>query len=356
MRFLKKYRFQVGKKMDFQNLFAAIDGFLRENGLHYNSMGYDLLDMDLEEMGVKSNCLKLVEKMPQFGPVERIEEQYSDKFRLSNMDNPLHLCDEASVRWLGSKIPRPYNFFQTNIYYRNISFYTGTTEEDDNLSNIRLCRDSRGPQSTVIFMTIEVTDRKTNLGADDYAASLSTWLGNPKFGCEVKVCMDDAEKKRYEQWKAEAKSIVEAAKLDIYGRCDAAREEMLCEFQDFEEKRFQIGTIIQRIGKRHGFDQYTHVPGDFSYISKRVTGGNYLRLEFGSFSGCGGYEAGLILSGPGFSYKFSNFSGAPENSKEAQWYISRLFEIIDYFEAEYMSRILALYPDAPDWLPMCLDA
>ena len=78
MRIYKYYRFLVGRKMEFKDLFASVDAFLKDRGIHYDSMGYNL-----EALG--DCCQKLVQKMPQFAPIEVIEGPYSTSFRLTNL-------------------------------------------------------------------------------------------------------------------------------------------------------------------------------------------------------------------------------------------------------------------------------
>lgn len=363
MRFFKEYRFQVGRKMEFKDLFGAVDTFLAEHNLSYASMGYDLAAIDFPR---KSNsCQKIVDKMPQFGPVERIVNRYSDTLRLSNMTALGHPCDEASIRLVGSKISRPYNFFDAHFYFRNVTFF-GICPAEERVgymtnplylevsgSYIELFRSFEGPQTTVVFMKIEVMDQQSCDGADAYAGALAAYLKNAKYTSSAAVYMDPAEKECYDRIHEEVAPIVKAAKADLYERSERMREQMTQEYPTFEQKSFSITKPLKRLGKEHGFQDYYCLSGNLHLLSKRVDGGNVMRIEMAR-DRREGMDASLILSGPDFSYEYSVFYGAPENQEEANWHISHLFEIVDYFEARYMHDILAPYPKAPDWYSECV--
>lgn len=364
MRIYKQYRFPIGRKIEFKDLFSRVDAFLTQQNLSYTSIGYNLTEIDFPNR--TANCRKILAKYPHFGPVERIEGPYNDDLRLSNMTGSNDSCDESMIRLIAAKIPRPYNFFDTSFYYRNVSFFGVQPSEEQVIisqdrrsilvagSYIRISRSFEGPQTAAVFMKIEVTDASSCHRADLYAKELSGYLANVKYEESNVVHMTSDEEAHYQQIKAYAEPLVKAAREVLYMRADDVREKLLEKFPDFEEKPFRIGTILRRIGKQHGFDLQSKAWGAISYISKPVGRGIYLSVEyFGDRSG--GYEGGLILSGLGFQYPIMNMSGAPENPTEAQWFVEQLFSLVDVFEKEYMGQILDLYPNALDWLPLCLD-
>lgn len=358
MRFYKQYLFSVGRKIDFKDLFASIDTFLIEQGLSYSSMGYDLLTLG-------NGCHKLSQIMPQFGPIETLEGHYNTLFRLSNMTVHAHSCDEASIRLLGSKIPRPYNFTDIAFCYRDIPFFG--VEPDEELlaftpdrryfevwgSNIVLGRNFEGPKSTTVSMRIQVTDQESCFAADEYARALSACLLNARYTKMADIYMDATEEEEYARIKEEAAPLVKAAADDLYMRAEQVREQLLLEFSTVEMKPFNLSPIMQHIGKKHGFDQHTSFPGGPSYISKAVRGGTFLSVEYFGSRGSG-FDAGLLLSGPGIYYRIVSFSGAPDNPTEAQWHIDQMLSLAEYFETEYLGKILELYPKTPEWCPMIL--
>lgn len=360
MRYYKQYRFQVGRKIEFKDLFSCIDAFLKDQEIHYSCLGYDLLSLD-------NNCYKLVQKMPQLGPIVCIEGPYNTLHRLSNMTSAAHPCDEASIRLAGAKIPRPYNFFYTHFYYRNVSFL-GSNPVEEQISEmpngyfldvpgsyIELFRDFVGPQTTAVNMKIEVTDAQTCLQADEYARKMAAHLGNVKYAEGLTIYMSPTEDQLYKNIKKSASPIVRNAKEELNGLPEQVRDQLVREFSQFEEKSFQISPIMRRAGKKYGFDQFVRFPDGSSYIGKSVNGGNYLAVEFYGTPGSG-FEADLILCGPGFRYEIANFCGCPANPDEARWHLDHMLALAGCFEEKYMEQILDLYPQSPDWLPMCLDS
>ena len=349
MRFYKLYRFQVGKKTDFQNLFELVDSFLAEHGLKYASMGYSLQDIDMESRGIQGSCRKLIAKMPQFEPLVRIQKPYTDILCLSNMDVQDHGCDEASIRTLGSKIPRTYNFFETDIYYRNIHF------AGENGSFIRMHRDSTGPQSTLVFMKLQIVDQQTLQLADGYAANLAERLANAKYFGEAGVELDATEQAYYHDIRQQIAPILSEAKVSLKEQVDQVRAAMLLEFPQMEEKNFHHATILRRMGKKYGFDRFTAIAGGPAVISMKVEGSHYLSVEYFRYGGAG-LDGGLILSGPGFYYDIVDLSGAPENGKEAEWFLNRILQIVQRFALDFMPQILRYYPEAPVWSPIFLES
>lgn len=360
MRLFREYRFHVGKKIEFSDLFSVIDDFLARNNLTYNGMGYDL--EELEREGSTSSCQKLLKKMPQFGTLEIVEGRYSNTLKLSNMGNSDNSCDETSIRLLGAKIPRPYSFSETNLYYRNISFFNKQSEDEIitftdhdwpvmHSNYIRLYRDFDGPKSVMVFMKMELCNAESAQAADDYANCLASCLRDSKFIAQTFAYLDADEQALYGKLQGEASPIADAARIDIYGRCDQIKEDMLTAFPDIEQKSFQFLPIIKRIGKAYGFDRCTKVSEIEYWVSKRLPSGYYLSLGMNGVASSSGVDAGLVLSGPGMVFRFPGFSCCPENSREAKWIMNRFFEVIAYFEETYLNQILANYPQIPLWYP-----
>ncbi len=358
MRFFKQYRFQVGRKIEFKDLFGVVDAYLAQQHLSYDSLGYYLVTLG-------DGCNKLVQKLPQLGPLEILKGQYHDDSRLTNMLKPNHQCDEATIRLAGSKIPRPYNFSYTRFFYRNINFFgTAPGEEqvevmscanilDVSGSFIALYRDFEGPQTTTVYLKIEVTDQKTSEGADGYAASLASHLGGVKYLCSSAVFMDPSERAIHEDRKEKAAPIVKAAFKDLLARREETVEEILRLFPDFTHSHFSISKPLNRVGKAHGYGNYRNVSGTVYLLSKRVDKGYFLRMDV-MREPQQGVHGVLYLVGPGISYEFPMLYGAPENQQEADCFAEQLFKAADYFEEMYMHEILAPYPEVPDWCAECL--
>lgn len=360
MRLFREYRFHVGKKIEFSDLFAVIDDFLARNNLTYNGMGYDLEEHERE--GLTSSCQKLLKKMPQFGKLEIVEGRYSNTLKLSNMERSDNSCDEMSIRLLGAKIPRPYSFSETNLYYRNISFFGVPTDDEvitvsqygDPLihSNyIRLYRDFDGPKSLMVFMKMELRNAESAQAADNYANCLASCLQDSKFIAQNFAYLDAEEQAFYGKLQQQVTPIADAARIDIYERCDRAKEDMLTAFPDIEQKSFKFLSIIQRIGQQYGFDRCAKVSEIEYWVSKRLPSGYYLSLGMNGVASSSGVDAGLVLSGPGSAFKFPGFSCWPENNREAKWIMRRFFEVIAYFEETYLNQILENYPQLPLWYP-----
>lgn len=356
MRFFKKYRFQVGKKVEFKDLFAVVDNYMKEHCLSYTSMGYHLQSLD-------DRCHQAAKRMPQLGQVTHIETPYSTWALLSNMTGDT-FCDEASIRLVGSKIPRPYNFSDVHFYYRDIDFF-GVQPGGERIGHytnpqylqifgnwIGLQRDFEGPKSTAVVMCVEITNAYGLDGADAYAKALAACLGNAKYVCGTELYMDANEKTEFDRLKEAALPLVKVAHDDLYDRAEHVREKMLQQFLNVEYKQFSIRPILQRIGKKHGFDQFYSIPGFETYIYKKVRNGIYLSVQLMPGSGM---DAGLVLSGPGFHYRIVDFSGHPENSAEANFFVERMLSLADRFEEMYMDTILELYPQFPDWCPVFLE-
>lgn len=352
MRIFKRYRFLAGRKLEFKDLFASVDAFLKDQGLHYDSMGYYL-----EALG--DRCQKLVQKMPQFAPIEVLEGPYSTSFRLTNLLIDNH-CDEASIRFVGSKIPRPYNFGDTLFYYRDIDFFGKkpssciAVEEEKHKyvkvfgSYIQLYRGFEGPQSTAVVMCIEVTDEISLQRADDYATDLAVCLGNIQYTSHSCVYLDSSEQADFIRIKAAAQPLVKVARDDLNDRAEQVREDMLRQFPNVEYKQYNSRAVLQRIGKKYGFDQVHSIPGWETYFYKKVRGGIYLSVQMIRGSGM---EMGLVLSGPSFSHGIVDLSGHPENTAEASFFADKMFRIVEHFEKEYMDAILSIYPQYPQWYP-----
>lgn len=352
MRIYKYYRFLVGRKMEFKDLFASVDAFLKEQGLQYDSMGYYL-----EALG--DRCQKLLQKMPQFAPMEVLEGPYSTSFRLTNLIND-NDCDEISIRFVGSKIPRPYNFSNTLFYYRDIDFFgkkptpcVAVQEEKHKYvylfgSCIQLYRGFEGPNSTAVVMSIEIMDETSDRRADDYAAALALYLGNVKYITKPSVYLEPGEQAELIRWKAAALPHVKAAHDDLHERAEQVREYMLSQFPNVEYKQYNSRSILQRIGKKYGFDQVHSIPGWEAYFYKKVRGGIFLSVQMIRGSGM---EMGLVLSGPGFSHGIADLSGHPENTAEANFFADQMFRVVEHFEKEYLDTILSIYPQYPHWYP-----
>lgn len=352
MRIFKRYRFLVGRKLEFKDLFASVDAFLKDRGIHYESMGYHL-------EALEDRCQKLVQKMPQFAPIEVLEGPYSTSFRLTNLlkDN---LCDESSIRFIGCRIPRPYNFTDTFFYYRDVDFcgqkptpcvaVEGEKHKYVKVfgSYIQLYRGFEGPQSTAVVMCIEITDEISLQRADDYAAELAVCLGNIQYIPNSCVYLDSAEQADFIRLKAAAQPLVKVARDDLRDRAEQVREDMLLQFPNVEYKQYNSRAVFQRNGKKYGFDQVYSIPGWETYFYKQVRGGIYLSVQTIRGSGM---DMGLVLSGPGFSYSIVNLSGHPENTAEANFFADRMFQVAERFEKEYMDDILSLYPQYPQWYP-----
>lgn len=360
MRYFKQYFYKVGRKIEYKNVFSYIDAFFSEHNLRYDSMGYDLISLD-------DNCYKMVKKYPQLGPVEQVKKEYSDHYILSNMRVPGRCCDESTIRLIGSKIPRPYNFFDTHFYYRNVTFFSvepgGENVKVDSHSNcvhvfgsyIELYRDFEGPQSTSVIMMIEVFDQQTSLQADAYAQRLSIALGKVKYLSSSSICMDAAEESMYAGLQQEAAPIVNAATVDLTEKAEQLTLYLQENFPVYDEVKFSIAKPLKKIGKQYGFDEYSYVAGGFYQITKRVSGGHYVVLEMDMGPMFRGVGAGISLCGAGFSYRFPCAYYSPCSQEEMDCMMTRIFETIAYFEEKYMPQVLKLYPDTPDWCPVCLD-
>lgn len=357
MRFYKKFYFLVGRKLEFKELFSCVDSFLAERGICYTSLGYDLTALD-------DRCHKLSQKMPQLGSVELIQERYSTLARLTNMMGS-QICDESSIRLVGSKIPRPYNFYNSFFFYRDIDFFgrqTGfecvTVDDSSHMevagSYIKLARGFEGPQSTAVMMSIEIEDMKTCDAADAYAQALSSHLNNVKYVSGNAVYMDSEEKEMFARIRSIALPAVKKAQSDLREKADQVREQLLLEFPDVVEKSYNARSIIQRIGKKHGLDRSVRNYFGELYFYKQVRSGVVLSVEVQSTSSSG-IDMGLMLSGPGFCYRMVNLSGCPANVAEANYFVSHMFDLVEVFEAEYLNDILQKYPQFPDWIPVLLE-
>lgn len=364
MRFYKEYRFQVGRKIEFKDLFSVIDAYLADQGLHYDCLGYDL--HITVWVGEKSVLQKLAARFPQLSTPELLTDKYDKHLCLSNMRNKEGTKDEQIIRYIGSKTPRPYNFLYTHFYYRNIDFF-GTKSESEQIDceenpifmdvsgdYIELHRSAEGPQSTVVQMCIEIKDQQTASRADDYAVSLAERLGKVKYICRAKVSMDEIEKEMYTHLHHRAKELLKTVADDMHDRCEKVMAQTRQEYLLFQESKFSLAKPLKRIGKAHGFACSTYIPGGFFLMSKRVAGGHFLSLDIDNSPRSGGVGAGLVLSGPGFSHDLPLTYGCPENQEEADRYVTDLFEVVAYFESKYMHKILEIYPAAPDWCPECL--
>lgn len=360
MRYFKQYLFKVGRKIEFKDLFGIVDTFISEQGLRYDSMGYDLISLD-------GHGDKLLRKIPQLGPGEIIKDRYNDMLRISNMVTPRHFCDEASIRLIGSKIPRPYNFFDTHFYYRNITFF-GKQPSNEQIrlsenqvyldvigSYIELYRDFEGPQTTAVRMKIEVLDHQTCMRADEYAQTLSEALGKVKFYAYASYGMDASEEALYAQLQKEAAGIVDSARMDLSEKSVELTQQMQRKFPVCDERKFSIAKPMKRIGNVHGYSSYAYVPMGVYRMSKRVKGGNHIILEIDMGPMFRQVGAGFYLSGAGFSYMFPCAFYGPSSQEDMDFMITRIFETIAYFEERYMPEIVKLYPETPEWFPVCLE-
>lgn len=357
MRFFQQYRFPVGRKIEFKDLFSVIDAFLTEQNLHYGSLGYDLSSTELLQ--------KLTKQFPQLGEPELIENRYSATYCLSNLRSAPGIKDETVIRYIGTHIPRPYNFTDTHFYYLDVTFFDKKPDcrqiglmpnpayLDMAGSYIELFRTFAGPQPTVVYLSAEVTDQASSVRADAYAQALSAHLGGVKYLGVSRIYLDALEKARYADLQQQVAPIVSEARENLYSRGEDMREQMQRIFLTFEQRKFSIAKSLKKTGMEHGFLDYRCLSNSLYLLCKRVDGGNFLRIELTRDPGQG-VDALMILSGPGFSYEFPAFFGAPENQQEADRFLERLFEITDYFEVRYMHRILDVYPAVPEWCPECL--
>jgi hypothetical protein len=222
-------------------------------------------------------------------------------------------------------------------------------------SYIKVFRDSEGPQSTSVSMMIEVFDQQSAMQADAYAQHLSVALGKVKYLCASSICMDAAEETMYAALEQEVTQAIHTAVEDLLEKGEKLTRYLQENFPACDEVKFSIAKPLKKMGKQYGFGDYSYVAGGFYQITKRVSGGHYIVLEMDMGPMFRGVGAGISLCGAGFSYRFPCAYYSPCSQEEMDCMIARVFEMIAFFEKQYMPQILKPYPDTPDWCPVCLD-
>lgn len=365
MRYFVRYTYLVGRKAEFRDLFSMVDSFLSEQKLGYSYMAYDLSCFDYE--GVSSACHKLNKKLPQMGQIEIVEEPYTNKLRISNLDlsgRYMAIGDEESIRFVGSKIPRPFGFHYTSFFYCGIPFLGRVDERmyrrdethkylesHDLLGNfIMLSRNLSGPQSTTVTMVMEIGNHQDVDSARAYSQQLSKALGGVKWSEDMFCWMCADEQERYDLCHIQALDAVRSATSAVETMVEEMVSDRSEERELQAEPRFSLSKPLKKIGKSFGYGDYAYDPFGAYSLVKETEHGHKITLVVDMGPMFRIVRAGFFLSGVGFAYGFQIGGFTPNTQDEADLLIREVFSILQRIEDPYLTQIGANYPDSPPWM------
>lgn len=383
MRVYSQYEFHTGKRYTISELFDIIDVFLSEQGLHYDQLCYDFCSYDSSKIYSAvpstseaynwaqkhlkriSDCHELFRKQNEFGEPVRKPLGNDYKFHLSNLDENgailSGLCTEEMVRAVGKKIPRPYNFHEAVFMYHGIDFFSRNTplieapvESTMNrvytqCSQISIFRQFNGPQTTRLYMTIDVTDGDYVLDAEQYARALSTALGNLRYTNRTLTAMSAVERRQYaiciEQAKSTVSSISESMALLNERFCVPPIKGQ----RNIQSNNFAVAKSLKRIAKTFGFTEYQYSPIGVYFLTKRTEAGHFLTLAVDVPNMFNEIRLSAHFCGIGFDYTFPMHQYYVENQEIADGILHTAFENLCTLERGVIQELGAFFPETPQW-------
>lgn len=381
MRVLQNYRFLVGTKIPFDQWPGLIEQFLREQNLRHHSFHYYLKSYD-SAPGYRSvldgskcdtceapvfacrhcrkeaesylrkgtACERAARENPFLGEIQTLETRYLPIQLLHNFQEESNRAKEPFYAIL-PKIYRRYGFAETYLIYREIDFFSrrlptpapeiAAPDFIYRGSGIILNR-SCISRDNEIRLTVQFDDPGEVSNAAVYAGALGALLPGIRQQSFTEIVMDKAEEATYQMLNhqslpliAQAKEFFTAHMPDEKGNNDPAAP-------------VSVASWLKKMGKRYGY-AYKGCQHYIYFMEKKLTNGHYVCLEFVSGPDDPASDPFVSLWGLGFRHEIWMDSFAPQNSRDADFYFTRLFETLVKAETSVFPAILERYPTTPDW-------
>lgn len=386
MRIFNQYTFTVGNT-EFSGIFALVEGFLQQQGLHYEKLCCELRDgyndqalrisiakdkriIPNKKSAVVFGLEDLLRDHPLFsscGSLTRREKitKNGDELVWSDMDAygvPVHGgLGENEVRELARLFPVPYFLESVLFSYVNIDFFgrkmEPVLESSDSSDFARIVRNGchiSFMKETVFYraaklvMMIEVTDKNCPLDAEQYAQALSNILGK-KFVAETILQFTEEERLDLEIRKKNAQPLVDAAAASFAKEASRLGQQKSLGMRNIQAGLFKASKNLKQIGKTFGFTAYKYDPFNVHYLSTSFGDGHTLTLVVDVPPGWNEMRYSVRLTGLGFHYRIPLAEVYCESQEDADHQIKTAFGMIQELAGPLLLPICSQYLETPHW-------
>lgn len=386
MRIFNRYTFTVGN-CEFGGIFTLVEGFLQQQGLHYDQLCCELRDRVIDpalririakdrriipnrKNAVVYGLPELLRDHPHFfncGKLTRRETctKTDDALVWSDMDAygvPMEgEWGQTDVRSLASLFPVPY-FLESMLFsYVNIDFFGRKTEPvldtSDSSDYKRIARNGchiSFMKETVFYraaklvMVIEVTDKSCPLEAEPYAQALSNVLGK-KYTAETILQLTEEERLELENRKKNAQPFVDAATESIAKEASRFGQQNAMSQRNIQHGLFKAGKNLKKIGKAFGFTAYQYDPFNVHYLSAMIGDGHTLTVAVDAPPSWNEMRFSVHLTGLGFRYRIPLAQVYCESQEEADRQLRIAFQTVRELEKTVLLPICEQYQQTPKW-------
>lgn len=360
MRVYDVYEYPIGTKLPLKAQFEQVQAFLRDNGLSYRQMMYEIDifchlghgEIRPEDLCGFEDCFKRHPPMRDYSFVRTCDNY----ILCTNIGNDGRIIAPApqTLDSLIAKIPRPLNPGIANFRLCGIPFgqtpspilpaRRSKAEFEPFCSSIELHHDGVFPKDRIIRMVVDVTgDANPPRPSLPYAGALSEYLPKPWNNHWRVVRLDDSERAVYAKRVESAQEELE--QIQMY----------LGDFEDsFVQPRngpipaYSLSAPLKRLLASLGF-VYTKYSDFIYYFQKRAAHGHYMLLNVVTAPLCRRIDPIVRFSGLGFNFDFPLPSYIPIDQADANRWCERLHSFLAGGFLDALDLLGTCFPDTPDW-------
>ena len=364
MQVFKEYRFNAS--MPFRELPVAIEHFLAENGLSYDSIFFECKCLERDK---KTGLDKVLAKYPHFAAFANHEASPSWTSPLKGLADTDELLED--IREIMKKIPNPFNIDQYGFWFNNIAWLKEDNEPKMPLSapwpepgidgssyysGIYIYRLSGVMQSGFmpVVVMIEVTP-------DDMASPLLDSLPlkeklAERFGpCYYETLFfnfDEREISAFEEMNELAKPVIAEARSQfdqaVQGMCERMGATTM--IPSGPPSITMTPAIKRKFVKEYGY-LYEYIKNaKVCYLRKLFPAHNHLlTVDLVIAPMARNIQHHIEFQGHNFSYIFQSAAFFPRKQEDVEEFIDGLANILEVLVADYSPKINNIFGPSPSW-------
>lgn len=358
LRIYKEYRFFVRTKIPFSELPALIERYLESLDLQYQSFLYEFTDLDPSahymrtgsECKKRSACQRALADCPALGPLSfRTEESGFTCHRLTNLSSPGKEAHDL-VMPLMTKIHRRYGFSETFLCYHGINFFSRSCPTSINAS-LGWMKGVEGPYIMLqrwsafseqdIILHVDITDGQEILDASPYLNAMTALLPGTRYTESIQIQLTAQEQAALDeiQKRAASTSAAVSAFFDSQFKTASGKD---------SGRAVSLAPSLKRLCRQYSYRYLGSMSRVYS-TDKQTANGHLLRMEFDTGQMGDEVNVSIVLEGLGFSQRLAYVGYLPENQKDAESHLHKLFLVLNEAESKYLSELDQIFPPSPEW-------
>jgi hypothetical protein len=375
MRTFRFYMYILEKGTRPDQVVDLLARYLNDKNLKYRDLYYyfsNYIDNSNQEGELHSNretesIAKLCAKYPELNPFRRNEKSSGQTSDISVLSNYTESWNRASanvpdelILQIVSKIPRPYNFCDSKLYFDGVTFFNDEsaplgsyTDDLASASKIPLgsyiayYRDGIFTRWHMISLCFDVTAKSDLFSFVDrqYIEYLNRVFPIKLLADDTFFGLNQDERAQYEAINASLSEIVSKARsmcqfpLGKLAECANADRVLI-------GGNYSLKKSLTKLIPLHGY-AYQRYHYYTYFFGKKDQFGHQIQFNINSAPFSRDIQTTFTYKGLGFHYDFALPMFTPQNQQEADQYVEAIMEFMDEFEVSYLSVIGAAYPATP---------